>query len=233
MEQLKKYFYYFAGTLSEKLCVRGRCSVFGRRCPHSVFQQLQQFSEDLACSALADTDLAPVGGAGRPLEPAQLTSLATNTQEDYCCHNTTSPSYNSTFIEVNTSISISLFLTLLITPRQVLGSGCFRNWRDVRRQAARCGWTDWVRGSCVREQRHIYRLCLVPDGGCNNVVSLDTTENKELDNAVDITVDIEIDNTVDTRVDTTYITKDTREYITVDATVDIIVDTTTEVYILQ
>ena len=75
--------------------------MFGRRCPHSVFQQLQQFSEDLACSALADTDLAPVGGAGHRLEPAQLTSLATNTQEDYCCHNTTSPSYNSTFIEVN------------------------------------------------------------------------------------------------------------------------------------
>ena len=88
--------------------MRGRCSVFGRRCPHSVFQQLQQFSEDLACSALADTDLAPVDAAGRPLEPAQLTSLATNTQEDYCCHNTTSPSYNSTFIEVNTSISISI-----------------------------------------------------------------------------------------------------------------------------
>ena len=74
--------------------------MFGRRCPHSVFRQLQHFSEDLACSALADTDLAPVGGAGRRLEPAQLTSLATNTQEDYCCHNTTSPSYNSTFIEV-------------------------------------------------------------------------------------------------------------------------------------
>ena len=108
----KKYFYDIAGTLSEKLCVRGRCSVFGRRCPHSVFQQLQQFSEDLACSALADTDLAPVGGAGHRLEPAQLTSLATNTQEDYCCHNVTSPSYNSTFIEVNMqsfNISIRIF----------------------------------------------------------------------------------------------------------------------------
>ena len=136
MEQLKKYFYYFAGTLSEKLCVRGRCSVFGRRCPHSVFQQLQQFSEDLACSALADTDLAPVGGAGRPLEPAQLTSLATNTQEDYCCHNTTSPSYNSTFIEVNTSISISIFLTLL--PSWLPGAGV-RVFPQLARRAAAGG----------------------------------------------------------------------------------------------
>ena len=101
-----------SGTLSEKLCVRGRCSVFGRRCPHSVFRQLQHFSEDLACSALADTDLAPVGGAGRRLEPAQLTSLATNTQEDYCCHNVTSPSYNSTFIEVKMqSFNISIIFS--------------------------------------------------------------------------------------------------------------------------
>ena len=82
----------------------------------------------------------------------------------------------------------------------MLGSGCFRNWRDVRRQAARCGWTDWVRGSCVREQRHHYRLCLVPDGGCNNVVSLDTT----VDTRVDITVDTRVDTTVDTRVDSRY-----------------------------
>ena len=100
-----------------------------------MFRQLQHFSEDLACSALADTDLAPVGAAGHRLEPAQLTSLATNTQEDYCCHNTTSPSYNSTFIEVNTSISIPILLTL---PSWLPGAGV-RVFPQLARRAAAGG----------------------------------------------------------------------------------------------
>ena len=57
---------------------------------------------------------------------------------------------------------------------QVLGSGCFDNWRGVTSYLSRCEaqakWSDWIRGSCVRENRQHYRLCLVEDGGCDNVI---------------------------------------------------------------
>ena len=41
----------------------------------------------------------------------------------------------------------------------------------MRRQVEeRCEWSAWIRGSCERENRRHYRLCLVEDGGCDNVI---------------------------------------------------------------
>ena len=32
-----------------------------------------------------------------------------------------------------------------------------------------CGWTGWLEGNCVKENRRHYRLCLV-GGRCENVI---------------------------------------------------------------
>jgi len=143
---------YKNGTLSEKICVTGRCSVFGQECPHSSFESLKDFSVSLECDSLTEASIEIVSkDAAEPLQPATLWTAAVNTNTDYCCNNDNTRQYNSTFLEV-------------------LGTGCFDNWRDVKRNLARCSFTSWVQGRCVKENREVYRLCLVSDGGCDNVI---------------------------------------------------------------
>ena len=99
---------YSNGTVAERICVTGECSVFGeilqhqvitelyrsgQRCPHSVFDSLSQFSVELECGRMAGLDLEFESSAGRPLGRAQLWSEAQRAQSDYCCH-------NNTFLEV-------------------------------------------------------------------------------------------------------------------------------------
>ena len=83
--------------------------------------------------------------------PDTLWTAATNTNTDYCCNNDNSREFNSTFLEV-------------------LGDGCFDSWRDVKRNLDRCSFTGWLKGRCEKENREVYRLCLVSDGGCDNVI---------------------------------------------------------------
>ena len=34
----------------------------------------------------------------------------------------------------------------------------------------RCNFTTWVQGMCEMENREVYRMCLISDGDCNNVI---------------------------------------------------------------
>ena len=92
---------YSDGVISEKICVSGRCSVFGKDCPHSEFDNLKQFSEDLVCNSLNDINLEISRRGSPPLEAGTLTNFATRSDTEYCCYNDNSQEYNSTFIEVS------------------------------------------------------------------------------------------------------------------------------------
>jgi len=143
---------YKNGTLSEKICVTGSCSVFGQECPHSSFESLKDFSVSLECDSLEEATVEIVSNhSAEPFQPDTLWTAAINSNTDYCCNNDNSREFNSTFLEV-------------------LGDGCFDNWRDVKRNLDRCHFTGWVKGRCKKENREVYRLCLVSDGGCDNVI---------------------------------------------------------------
>lgn len=94
---------YSDGIIKEKICIRGRCSVFGKDCPHSEFDNLKNFSEDLVCDSLNDIDLEISRRDSPPLEPGTL-SLTPSSDSEYCCYNDDSQEYNSTFIEVNCNL---------------------------------------------------------------------------------------------------------------------------------
>merc|ERR1711976_621505 len=67
---------YSNGVVSEKICVQGECSVYGRSCPHSAFHDLRQFSVDMECSNLMDLNLE-VSGASNTLSPNTLENVVT------------------------------------------------------------------------------------------------------------------------------------------------------------
>ena len=90
---------YSNGDIKEKICISGRCSVFGKDCPHSEFDNLKNYSEDLVCDSLNDIDLEISRRGSPPLEPETL-SLTTTSDSEYCCYNDDNQDYNSTFIEV-------------------------------------------------------------------------------------------------------------------------------------
>ena len=94
---------YSDGIIKEKICIRGRCSVFGKDCPHSEFDNLKNFSEDLVCDSLNDIDLEISRRDSPPLEPGTL-SLTPSSDSEYCCYNDDNQEYNSTFIEVNCNL---------------------------------------------------------------------------------------------------------------------------------
>ena len=143
-----------AGKISEKICVRGVCSVFGRDCPGSKFARFADFSVNVQCSDLADINLELVSGRNRhTLAPSPLYSNSAGSETEYCCHKVgeSSKPTNSTFLEV-------------------FGSECFDGrWRDVEGYLPGCDWSSWIEGRCLQENRKHYRLCLV-SGRCENVI---------------------------------------------------------------
>ena len=143
---------YKNGSLTERVCVTVKCSVFGQDCPHSSFKGLKDFSLNLQCHSLEETTLEIVKkNSLEPFKADTLWTAATKTNTKYCCNNDNSSEFNSTFLEV-------------------LGDGCFDSWRDVMRSLDRCSFTVWVKGRCEMENREVYRMCLVSDGGCENVI---------------------------------------------------------------
>ena len=138
--------------MSEKICVKSTCSVFGQECPHSSFAALKEFTVDIDCNNLKDVSLNMYGQkTTEPLQQDSLWTSSINSNSDYCCNNDNTKEFNSTFLEV-------------------FGHGCFDNWRDVKRSLQRCRTTNWIQGKCEKESREIYRMCLVSDGGCDNVI---------------------------------------------------------------
>ena len=143
-----------AGEISEKICVRGVCSVFGRDCPGSKFARFAEFSVNVQCTDLTDIDLELVSGETRALlSPAPLYSSSAGDEKDYCCHQAEDPTKrtNSTFLKL-------------------FGSECFDGrWRDVEGYLPSCEWSSWIEGPCQQENREHYRLCQV-SGRCENVI---------------------------------------------------------------
>ena len=89
-----KYLYQ-DGSLKEKICGRGQCSIFGQSCPHSLFEDFKQFSREVQCESLTDINLEISRHGSPSLEPSSLTHVINNIETDYCCKND-----NSTFTEV-------------------------------------------------------------------------------------------------------------------------------------
>ena len=90
------------GSLTEKVCVSGQCSVFGQNCLGSRFKEFSDFSVDVECTSLTDLDVELVSAeSGAVLSPDSLYSTSARTNTKYCCQHPTS---NSTFLEVRIEI---------------------------------------------------------------------------------------------------------------------------------
>ena len=125
-------------------CIKSSCSKLGEKCPRSSIFPEHQFSITVPCSIPNETTLT-IETASKSLTPVNLWAEHLNKKSDYCCQNT------------NTSESSYL---------EVLGDGCFENWRDVGRYQKTCHFTAWIEGVCEKEMLRVYRLCLVTGLPC-------------------------------------------------------------------
>ena len=133
------------GSVSEQFCIRSTCSKLGSSCPKSFIFPEDDFPIRLPCS-LTNGSIVTLQSADKILTPARLPAKHRIEQNpDYCCHGT------------NTSQSSYL---------EVLGEGCFDEWRDVATFHQWCHFTPWVKGVCDREMLQVYRLCMVPGLPC-------------------------------------------------------------------
>ena len=94
------------GLLTERICVTGRCSVFGQDCPGSKFSFFSQLSLSVECRDLTDINLELVTRERdglSVLSPDSLYSSSAGTRTEYCCHQVDDPDKetNSTFLEVS------------------------------------------------------------------------------------------------------------------------------------
>ena len=115
------------GSVSERFCIRSTCSKLGSSCPKSFIFPEDDFSIRFSCS-LTNGSIVTLQSADKILTPARLPAKHhIEKNPDYCCHGT------------NTSQSSYL---------EVLGEGCFDEWRDVATFHQWCHFTPWVKGVC-------------------------------------------------------------------------------------